>query len=347
MIVRSLALPAALLLLVASASAGTGKSCAWRLSASVVPAGESVFFGVAARTRDDVWTVGVRASSNFAEGPTLAEHWGGARWRIVPTPAGAGVLHDVVAIAPDEAWAVGARGKRPLIERWNGSRWSVASGPKIVAGALLGVAAVSSRDVWAVGTRTAYDNGTGPPLVEHWDGLRWHVVSTPSSAAKLRLDTVSVSTDGSVWTRCHSLHGGRWQIRLPPRTPYSECRNGGADAIDARDPHDVWVSFGALALWDGTRWHRAALSAANVTLDAIAAISSHDVWAGGWQACCGGAYNDYLAHWNGVRWATVRSAFPYDVDRGVTDLSAVSANDVWAVGYAAGEALAEHYTCSG
>jgi hypothetical protein len=47
---------------------------------------------------------------------------------------------------------VGSDGTYPLIERWNGSSWSVFSSPKPSGGGVLfGVTSISSSDVWAAG----------------------------------------------------------------------------------------------------------------------------------------------------------------------------------------------------
>ncbi len=42
---------------------------------------------------------------------------------------------------------------------------------------MLGVAAVSASDVWAV--------GAGGPFTEHWNGTSWSLVSTPDEAGLL------------------------------------------------------------------------------------------------------------------------------------------------------------------
>jgi hypothetical protein len=53
--------------------------------------------------------------------------------------------------------------------------------------ALTGVAAVSQRDIWAVGyvQRFGSVNGTGRsgtrPLIEHWNGVRWQVSKLPTA----------------------------------------------------------------------------------------------------------------------------------------------------------------------
>ena len=58
---------------------------------------------VSAVATDDVWAVGLRGLG------TLAIHWDGTAWTIVPTPTPEGIadLAAVVALATDDVWAVG------------------------------------------------------------------------------------------------------------------------------------------------------------------------------------------------------------------------------------------------
>jgi hypothetical protein len=62
-----------------------------------------------------------------------------------------------------------------LTEHWNGKQWSVVTSPNPPGGDndLHGVAAVSSKDVWAVG-----GSALGPIII-HWDGHQWNTVANP------------------------------------------------------------------------------------------------------------------------------------------------------------------------
>lgn len=338
---------AGMFVLAGASGAGASGSCRWKLSATVPPRSESAFYGVAARAANDVWTVGEQGSTESGnEGRPLVEHWNGRRWRLVSTPAGAGSLSDVAATAPDDAWAVGDYRGRAVTEHWDGVSWRIVPSPNVGVSSLAGVAAEGPQNVWAVGWRGECCGG--PPLIEHWDGNHWQVISTPAFAAKQALSAVSIAGDGEIWTNCLvSGNGGRLQVRVPPGISYAKCPILGGIAIDAHDPTDVWADVGVLARWDGSHWQRHPLYPDGVSVAGIAAISSRDVWVGGSQECCGGAYYDYLAHWNGDRWSTAKSVFPSDIDNGIIDIAAVSSHNLWAVGYGGGEtARAEHYTCS-
>src|SRR5207249_1249822 len=111
---------------------------------------------------------------------------------VVSSPnAGAGnnYLEGVGVASANDVWAVGYYQNgtgtpfQTLVERWNGTAWSVVSSPNagIRSNFLNGVAAVSANDVWAVGYY--YNGSVNQTLVEHWDGASWSVVSSPNAGA--------------------------------------------------------------------------------------------------------------------------------------------------------------------
>src|SRR5207247_2139174 len=126
-----------------------------------------------------------------------------------------------------DVWAVGARGRRPLVEHWDGRLWRVVSTPDVGPSALYGVAALGPDDIWAVGTRQAFhfiDSGPHGALIEHWDGIRWSVVrdADPDPTEELVLLGVAVHTHDDAWAvgwnfhkknRCiEHWYGRRWNL---------------------------------------------------------------------------------------------------------------------------------------
>ncbi len=78
-------------------------------------------------------------------------------------------LRGVVAISTGNVWAVGTDSTFPLIESWNGSNWSIFASPNPSAGgALWGVTAIISCDVWAVGQTSPTTNVGYQTLSEHF-----------------------------------------------------------------------------------------------------------------------------------------------------------------------------------
>jgi len=96
------------------------------------PAGTSEELGsVAVISKTNAWIVGTVGSR------VLILHWNGKKWATVRAPIPAGVtsagLQGVSAVSPSIVWAVGQAyfrsALKPLIERWNGTRWKLQSVP--------------------------------------------------------------------------------------------------------------------------------------------------------------------------------------------------------------------------
>src|SRR5438034_800577 len=116
----------------------TPAACApsWTILPSPNPgAAGSSLFGVAAIAPDDVWAVGSSTDTIGGDSSTLAEHWDGTEWTVVPSPngeLGTSRLVAVSALSSSDVWAVGSTGDdQPLqlIEHWDGSTWSVSPPP--------------------------------------------------------------------------------------------------------------------------------------------------------------------------------------------------------------------------
>ena len=96
----------------------------------------------------------------------MTEHWDGTAWTVVGLALQNSTLYGVTASGPADAWAVDGGGLMQT-QHWDGATWSVVSTPDPgTASGLQGVAAVSSRDVWAVGWTNT--NGAWTPLIEHF-----------------------------------------------------------------------------------------------------------------------------------------------------------------------------------
>jgi len=179
---------------------------------------------VAAYGSEDVYAVGNWATGEV--GGTLAMRWDGRSWSILasldpppdpllghPYPG----LGGVAAPALSEVWAVGTRsnvapaiGSNPLVERYDGAEWTVASAPDVPAQTgpttdeLTAVAARSATDAWAVGSYAI--DATNPvltePLVLHWDGSSWTAVAAEPLPASGGLDGVAIGSgpaSNDVW----------------------------------------------------------------------------------------------------------------------------------------------------
>jgi hypothetical protein len=169
--------------------------------------------GVTAVSATDAWAVGTGIGSYGWQ--TLIEHWNGTQWDVVargPRPGRfTNELDSIAASSANDVWVVGsAYGLTPsspyypLIEHWDGSRWSIVKIPLPgYAAGLSSIAVTSASDIWAVGD---YENEPGEPgpsftLVEHWNGSTWSVVNSPSpgSFGNDLVAAVRVPATRSIW----------------------------------------------------------------------------------------------------------------------------------------------------
>jgi hypothetical protein len=140
------------------------------------------------------WAVGFRKTATRIH--SLIEHRNGQAWAVVPSPnpgrSGSNLL-GVTSVSSSDAWAVGYSAaiggsgapdtQRTLIEHWNGSVWKQVASPNVggarIQNRLLGVAAVSRRNAWAVGSYVSASGTAGGALIEHWNGRAWKIAKSP------------------------------------------------------------------------------------------------------------------------------------------------------------------------
>ena len=251
------------------------------------------------------------------------------KWSVVPspTPNGSSGLSSVATISTTDAWAVGSSGSQlgsgqTVIEHWNGSQWSVMSSPNgSLYNTLTGVSAVSANDVWAVGWQA--NGGSTQTLIEHWNGSQWSIVPSPSpDSVNNELYAVAALSTNNIWA------------------------SGFITDITATGPVDQTLT----EHWNGSQWSVVQSlgpgSQSNV-LSGITTISANDVWAVGYSSNSSSpVWQTLTEHWNGSHWSIVQSPSPGTQINYLTDVAAVSTNDIWAVGYADNQTLTEHWNGS-
>jgi hypothetical protein len=166
---------------------------------SCVAVGSVGIHGLVESLHGGVWTrqllsqslTGVSCTASgacTAVGGPLAFRWDGGRWRSQRTAkprrnGPGGVALQAVSCA-SAGWcvAVGFNGCESLVERWNGSRWTVAQTPDtgdctergVGAPIFTGVSCASVSLCVAVGTLQALnEDQIDRPLTERWNGARW------------------------------------------------------------------------------------------------------------------------------------------------------------------------------
>jgi hypothetical protein len=314
---------AVLLLLVGISIAA---SSGWLVISSPNPGSTNFFYGVAAVSDSDVWSVGYDYASNSSQF-TIAQHWDGSKWSMIPSPSpgtttkcGAGysgnMLNGVAAVSAGDVWAVGEicgyGNMQTLTEHWNGSKWQVISSPRPDHddSTLVGVAAASANDVWAVGNYQVQSVYQWNTLIEHWDGVKWSIVSSPnvSGADKNFLNAIAVVSPTNVWA-----------------VGYSE---GATSATDVP----------LIEHYDGQSWRIVASPFPKPShfnaLYGVTALAFNDVWAVGYanENSKGQNGQALIEHWDGARWSLVDSPIAGAATI-LCSIAGVSSSEIWAVGY--------------
>jgi hypothetical protein len=209
----------------------------------------------------------------------------------------------------------------PLSGVWQNVNSPNVSGATQINNELLGVAAVAENNVWAVGWA---QDPIGPPyvkhtLIEHFNGSSWNIVPSlnPRNDIVSVLYSVSAVSANDVWA-VGSSHNGS----APSRT--------------------------LIEHWDGTQWHIVPSPNPDSQLNelrGVAAISANNVWAVGYR---GGTRTEtpletLVLHWDGTSWSKVASPNVPGAANELSGITAISANDIWAVGSAGGTPLAMHW----
>ena len=239
---------------------------------------------------------------------------------------------------------LGVMAAAPAVAR-AGCLWEQ-SVPQAIGGAFPtwnAVVAVSPTDGWLFGDT--------PSGMEHWDGVSWTGAPSPiqpSAADATGYDDVwqigadpvtgeadSMHYDGSVWTEQPMVNPAGGVTQLDAVSAISPTVAYAAGSFIA--PHQ-YVS--AVERWDGTSWVHAP-RAPGLAVTKLAAISRHDIWTL-LQYPKDHLSSTALAHWDGHSWTIVR---PYPSGDFVTlsDVSARSRDDVWAVGSTPTESVTYHF----
>ena len=223
--------------------------------------------GVSCTSSSNCWAVGYH-ETGIPTGPTyqtLIERWDGASWSIVSSPNTASTqnnyLYGVTCAAAADCWAVGeyintpSAGYQTLVERWNGTLWSVISSPNpdpAQHNFLFAVSCSSPTECSAVGD---YFNGTHYQThVQRWNGGSWAVVSSPNpgSAEVNTLYAVKCVASADCWavgasysagnsfqTLIEHWNGSSWMIVPSPNE--STMRENRLRGLTCTSASDCWA----------------------------------------------------------------------------------------------------------
>jgi hypothetical protein len=264
------------------------------------------------------------------------------------------VLFGVDAISSSNAWAVGRADndsspfRRPLIERWNGTSWSIVPSPMPSGDSeLRSVDGNSASNVWAVG----FTNATSSALIQRWTGSSWTTVPGPSgSSILLGVKTLSAndawvvgsrSAAGPFTSMAARWNGTSWTSVFTP-TP-DNLVTSQLNAIDGTSPNDLWAvgqSGGGnyetrqpiILHWNGSAWSAFSTPpAVDAGLEGVVALASNDVWAVGQEFSRDLLWHlPWVLHWNGQSWSKFN--VPAVLGGRLSSVTALSPTRVYAVG---------------
>jgi hypothetical protein len=269
-------------------------------------------------------------------------------------PAFSGRLYSVAATSASDVWGVGLNGNGSLIVHYNGTSWTQTAFNDHHY--LLGVAAISPTDAWAVGGSNWFSPVS--TLIYHWDGTSWTQLSSPNQLHGGYLNGVAATSASDVWAVGLTSQGGpgvgteagdRTLIDHYNGTSWARVPSPSLDSIavlngvSADSPTDAWAvgwdgngsskECGLIEHWNGTSWSvvpNASPNGFRSYLDSVVAISPTDAWAVG-QTHLGSNVQPLVEHWDGTSWTQVTVPIPTPGGT-LAGVAAYSASDVWAVG---------------
>lgn len=249
---------------------------------------------VAIPNTSKLWAVGYTTDPNTGISQTLIEQWNGTTWNVIPSVnvgTASNFLTGVTVVNRKDAWAAGyyvdsSGNNQSLIERWDGTSWSVVPSPNpgLNSNVLTAINAHAANKIWVVGYYTNSSTGYEHTLTERWLGKNWQVISSPNgSAGNSVLNAV---------IRVPNLDQ-MWAVG-------SDYRSGSQHTL--------------IEHWDGRTW--AVVTSANptgttVSLTGLAALSLTSIWAVGFYTDpTSGLSLTLTEHWDGTAWSIVSSPNP-------------------------------------
>jgi hypothetical protein len=290
------------------------------------PGVEDSLFGVRALSASNAWAMGTYCTASCQTFRTLALHWNGSTWLRVKTPNPSSVfniLEQVAIVAPDNVWAVGWSGgtsrSQALVLHWNGKAWSRVSSPNPGRRqVLIGMTAVSARNIWAAGWTCVSACGGNSQvlrtLILHWNGTTWSRAASPNPGRRVNI-LIGMSSVSAT---------NLWAVGY-------ECASGCLGVAEGDHP--------LILHWNGKRWSAAKTPAAkNAILGAVSSPASGGAWAVGYRCRSGcssfnGTGPTLVLHWNGSSWSIMASPSPGTHANLLEGVTAVSPADAWAVGF--------------
>lgn len=323
---------------------------AWNLTD--VPDDLGAVYAIEGSAPDNVW---IAAGNGFLR-------WDGSTFtRLAAFPGSVGeiIAQELAVLAPDNVWSTGYYWNGSMYENfighWDGTQWTNLPTPDAgVPYQIYGMDAVSADDIWAVGNTN--NRTPDQSILLHWNGALW-TASVLDLASKNSLNEVTAIAADDVWAvgmqgsapnvQPLAVHwnGTTWSAAtLQSLSGFAPAFSG----ADARASDDVWAAGGTMSSgdnpasfiehWNGSAWSTIYSSRLQRILR-VKVGSPRRAWA----YTADGA----LLQWDGAAWAIQELPPLGTANYMFTDVHALAANNVWAVGsfshYSIATALTEHW----
>ena len=191
---------------------------AWTRQSVPRPSGttKSYLNGVSCTATGGCKAVGGYRNGSVQSG-TLAEHWDGTTWRVVPTPNPAGATFsglngiscvgaNCIAVGGSTSGS-GGQSTQPISMRFNGTSWTLKPVAKPAGTALAGLNGVSCTAITActaVGGSSTGSDCVGTPPGMRWNGTSWTEQATAAKPGRVqRRELTAVSC--TVSTKCTAV----------------------------------------------------------------------------------------------------------------------------------------------
>jgi hypothetical protein len=228
-------------------------------------------------------------------------------------------LRGVASMGPDAVWSVGdwrddATGRqRTLTQHWDGTAWHKVDSPDTDTedDTLTAVAGASPTDLWAVGFATPArenDPDQGVPLMLRGDGDSWSLENLDAPGPTGRLAAIDMLEENDGW------------------------------AVGSYRPDRNTAPQGLILHWTGDAWRQVAAPDTGpqpTHLTGISGTGADDVWAVGYTGSLDGEEQPLVEHWDGQAWRQLKLSAPPQSPSALFGVAAVTAREVWAVGYRA------------
>lgn len=148
---------------------------------------------------NDIWAVGnTNNVGHSANDRGFLRHWDGSSWQAIPDAVATSThrLFTAVAVNANDVWVGGTLNQSgdTLIEHWNGATWAVVPSPNV--GAVGGMSAVNSNDVWAT---------AGAGLL-HWNGTKWEAFNPLLQNGSL--EGIRALAPDNIWSVGYTIDDG-------------------------------------------------------------------------------------------------------------------------------------------